>query len=714
MVDMPCILSSGQCVEKRTFIHVIDGEAKDVCSLRRSKSLGDIMDVAETTSGGLYTDDETTLELNTDAAGSSPTQATTTTGEGSLEVASVRESLDGDDAGSAEVSAEDERSREGQADGEWPWAGLYEVNSSDLAGFKDAEEWQAFAEEQSLVPVQWWPVPDGTWCQDYASYAVSSDSMMPYWPMVMATNEGGSEDPSAGTTTVSRVTPSDSLTQKWNDEDEEEKDAEEVDADTEGRDPVITELADESVNVLYMAAQKDTAGDLGVEELVMTCLMPLPQVQCPSMMSKLLWSLGKLEVHGPEVTAALRYVAKSVAANPSLLEQLKPHELSKALWGVARLAPTRGARSRSWARAEEGLAVAVITEITTRVDALTPQCLSNALWAVARLEGHNSAVQKFARTSAHAFCALPDLSAFTSQGLANVLWAFARLCVTLKEAGTSYARAVCKAAVMEAYGRLKEFQPQELSMLAWAVAKIHGRGRTSVRATRASSASGDLVNILLRVAEIATEGLANFTPQGISNIAWSLAKMDVLNHTTAQEFMLTTSAWAAPTLHEYPPQAIANLLWAVGQLPVDVVDENGVLTEIAAAAARQAYQRMQEFGWQDLAGVAVALSHGRHTIPEALAFVAEAMLQAAWYCTEARVMLNIALAAARLGMGGQEYQDLVHAIRHTWDPSGWSSEDMRQWAKVQAHCCDAYQADSSSVQDCQTFHQCSMVWPVLG
>eukprot|EP00971_Amphidinium_carterae_P131596 2606054-Amphidinium_carterae.1 len=40
---------------------------------------------------------------------------------------------------------------------------------------------------------------------------------------------------------------------------------------------------------------------------------------------------------------------------------------------------------------------------------------------------------------------------------------------------------------------------EELSMLAWAVAKIHGRGRTSVRASRANTAAGELVNILLRV-----------------------------------------------------------------------------------------------------------------------------------------------------------------------------------------------------------------------
>mmetsp|Transcript_14418 Transcript_14418/g.34029 ORF Transcript_14418/g.34029 Transcript_14418/m.34029 type:complete len:779 (+) Transcript_14418:111-2447(+) len=723
---MACVLPTGQCIERRTFIHVIDGDedSKDVRSLRRSKSLGDIQDVMDT-AGNLHGD----VEVSTDAAGSSPTQETCSA-EAILEVSSQEgnEQLEDESGqvglcsvageGSAEIPPEMAPSYF------WYWGPTWQpiyyeaptgatVNdeeadreaTAEQAPAADVEEWQKAYLEQQAAAAQWWyggmPTmvsPDGSWCTSTCDFHALDPAMAAMWgltadpsataalPSAATTGDEGGGLPPQGSNEVAVKGPG--LAERDGgsvEEDEANELATAGHGDEEQEGSLITELADDAVTVLYMAAQKDASGELGVEELVLTCLQPLPRVRCPSMVAKLLWSLGKLEVQSPEVSTAVRYVANMVKKTPTMLKQLGPHELSKALWGMARLAPTRSARNRSWAKPEEGLSLALIIEITARVQQLTPQCLSNALWAVARLETHHSAVHRFARACANAFCAMPDLSGFTSQGLANVLWAFARLCVALKEAGTNDGRAVCRAAVLEAQGRLKQFQPQELSMLAWAVAKIHGRGRTSVRASRANATSSDLVNVLLQVADIAAPSLHLFTPQGISNIAWSMAKMDVLNYPEVQKFMLTTSAHAAPSLHDYPPQAIANLLWAVGQLPNDVDDPDSVLTEIAAAAARQAYQRMKEFGWQDLAGVAVALSHGRHTIPEALAFVAEAMSQAAWYCREARVMLNIALAAARLGMVGQEYQELVEAIQNTWDPSGWSSEDLRQWSKVQQH-----------------------------
>lgn len=83
---------------------------------------------------------------------------------------------------------------------------------------------------------------------------------------------------------------------------------------------------------------------------------------------------------------------------------------------------------------------------------------------------------------------LQDTALRRSRGIANILWALAELCqgggtadAAWKESPvdrgiSSGARLVFLLMAVEALDRVADFQPQELSMVAWACAKFYGRG----------------------------------------------------------------------------------------------------------------------------------------------------------------------------------------------------------------------------------------------
>jgi len=484
---------------------------------------------------------------------------------------------------------------------------------------------------------------------------------------------------------------------------------------------------------------------------ILACLRPLmKQLRRPKLMARLLWALGKLEIRSADVQD---HVAHVVRAAPPLLPQFNALELSNTLWGLARLIPSaslsssehhRGRRGKgggsggSWETpdlvAAHNLAMAITKESSRRLaerpGALSAQCLSNSLWALARLEIRGRDAEDFARRCVQTICCGegPSPEDFSPQGLANALWATAKIC---SGGGGDDGKAwqFCVVVISEARPRLAEFQAQELSMLAWAVAKLRGRGafrRTispaaepNTAATVACSfvagenAGGGVATADSFLEELASEArsrLPELAPQGVSNIAWALATADLFcrspgRHGTAvvaspaAAFVLAAAAAAGGSLANYPPQAVANLLWSVGRLPPsfagvaghgDCASSCDIVARLAAAAAKEATVRMAQFGWQDLAGVLVALGQGRHKSPEALnlaMMVSRRAEESAKHLTT-QVLLNIALSAARLGVPKDCLQGLMHCIGGELQvrKSGMNALDMRQWAEVQRVC----------------------------
>jgi hypothetical protein len=123
---------------------------------------------------------------------------------------------------------------------------------------------------------------------------------------------------------------------------------------------------------------------------------------------------------------------------------------------------------------------------------------------------------------------------FNPQELSNTAWAFAT-------AG-HVAPALLNAIAAEAAGRVREFNQQELTNTAWAFA-------TAGHAAPA---------LLDAIAVEATERVGDFNEQGLSNTAWAFA---TAGH-AAPVLLDAIAADAAGRVGDFTPQALANTAWA--------------------------------------------------------------------------------------------------------------------------------------------------------
>lgn len=446
----------------------------------------------------------------------------------------------------------------------------------------------------------------------------------------------------------------------------------------------------------------------------------LPKLRSTRSLSRLSWSLGKLEVLNREVEVAIMHIC-SVA--PPFLPKFSCQDLTNTLWGIARLYPASaakagrgsGSRMSSTASSAVALSAAIVSVCCERLHQLSAQCLSNALWSAARIGIRGLNAEDFLWHSLMEISTNRQLSGFSPQGLANMSWAIAEF----KSAGVGWnpradrspsldqlIRTTCVALCSAAGTRMAEFQHQELSMLAWAMAKVNGRSTGSEAKNGSRRKMGkaarvkEIDRLMICLAEEAHRRLPQLSPQSVSNLAWALATMDMLtasvgsgqDHRSAREFVCAACEVASEKLSEYSPQAVANLLWAAvrtepeansNRLPQEV-------NKLASAAARETATRLLEFSWRDLAGVAVAVSHRNLRVPEAWTFATTLVGMATVHCHELtpQLMLNIAQSSVRIGVDADRMQLLVDAIAQTIQSRDLklNDVDLRQWKEVQNKC----------------------------
>eukprot|EP00927_Polykrikos_kofoidii_P028311 TRINITY_DN24741_c0_g1_i1.p1 TRINITY_DN24741_c0_g1~~TRINITY_DN24741_c0_g1_i1.p1 ORF type:complete len:702 (+),score=122.90 TRINITY_DN24741_c0_g1_i1:50-2107(+) len=490
-----------------------------------------------------------------------------------------------------------------------------------------------------------------------------------------------------------------------------------------------------AVTALYLAAKRcnargppaDLAQSADCVALQTIVVQAIQQLRKSKSLVRLAWALGKLGVSEGEVATAVVLHAANVL--PSMLKTLSVQELSNCLWGIARLAtsacdssPQAGPLSRDKQQhttrsrtliAARGLALVMTAESSERIADLSGQCLSNMLWAAVRLGLHGEIVNNFLRSSSNEIgSSRRDLGDFSAQSLANALWASAKVG---RGGDFGAVERMCAFIIHESQKRLREFQPQELSMIAWGVAKVFGRGggqqRRGIRRTDPSSndcveASIDQSVPLVDVEEflgfLAAEAqlrLTEFSPQGISNVAWALATATALRRDCCRNFVIAAAGFALHRLADFPPQAISNLCWAVGKLGRGNDSGSGFARQrghggsvalFMAASAATATTRLAEFSWQDLAGVLVASGNFRNKSPEAKELAARVVPLVTKHCQDlsTQVMLNIALAASRLRLQAEVVQSMASAIGCSIaaKPHQLNDMDRRQWAEIQRHC----------------------------
>ncbi|CAE7578589.1 unnamed protein product [Symbiodinium sp. CCMP2456] len=304
------------------------------------------------------------------------------------------------------------------------------------------------------------------------------------------------------------------------------------------------------------------------------------------------WAVGKLGLKGRDVQGIIAVLAET---SQPILTQFSCQELSNTLWGLARLSESMQGLKPEGIR----LAYAVMAQGVSRLSQFSTQCLTNSLWAVAKLGLRGEEVRDFSNQCLSQIH-LVLFKEMSPQGLANSLWACAKLQSDSREAilDIEVVGRFCIDAARRAMASedlLKLFFPQELSMALWAMAKLIGR---RARANKTSDAFEAVSRFAEAVAVEATSRVHDFSPQGVSTIAWSLATLDMVTSLDTYNFFNLAAQVAAANIRAYPPQAIANCCWAFNRLG----RKEAVLARFGKAAAEEAMRRIDEFSWQDLQG----------------------------------------------------------------------------------------------------------------
>ena len=270
-------------------------------------------------------------------------------------------------------------------------------------------------------------------------------------------------------------------------------------------------------------------------------------------LTTLAWSLGslyttlsgvrpgsKLRVQSVELAerfrGTLRRIVGELQSRP--LAHIPAQGLSNVAWSCAKC----NLQGDASAQLLDG--IAEVLQMGRPEQTWNAQDLSNLAWAYGRLRTSSDlGPQDLAALSAISTAALKlGLGRFRPQGLSNLLWAHAQLavpCGTLSQ--DIYADA--------AASRLRGFSSQEVSNLAWAATVIDG----SMPPTLCTAISEWL------------ETSAFDRPQEVSITAWAFAKTLAPCPSlvaSLRERMLDEPTW----LHGFSPQAISNLVWSLAKL----------------------------------------------------------------------------------------------------------------------------------------------------
>ena len=222
-------------------------------------------------------------------------------------------------------------------------------------------------------------------------------------------------------------------------------------------------------------------------------------------------------------------------------------------------------------------------------DSLTePQHFSNVIWSYATAQERGARQAEFISLLADAMESRPGFaSRFNGQALANTAWGLAKLLVQSERQNDHHQNPndgsagrqnqhlvvvrILRQVAMAMIDRPGDFRPQHVSNSVWAMATMgFGVGEDARQGVREINGAPLLqtdniesdrklmMAVLHSVAKSSIPRLSRFSSQGLSNLAWSFAK---LGHCHPELFHEISIALAA---QRQPPngQDIANTLWA--------------------------------------------------------------------------------------------------------------------------------------------------------
>ncbi|WBA82147.1 DUF1601 domain-containing protein [Endozoicomonas sp. GU-1] len=192
----------------------------------------------------------------------------------------------------------------------------------------------------------------------------------------------------------------------------------------------------------------------------------------------------------------------------------------------------------------------------------------------------------------------PDAMGIDTQGTANLLWALAKMVSNGLELETTPKLKEAVAALLplvktkaESIEEKDHFNPQEITNLLWAVAKLLDNGLVLEKIPKLKETVVALLSHVKTKAK-SQEGNDHFNTQGTANLLWAVAKMvdngldktPKLNEAVAALLLLVkTKAESKEEKDHFKPQEVANLLWAMAKLVDNGLDKTPKLNEAVAA-----------------------------------------------------------------------------------------------------------------------------------
>ncbi|MGI2030277.1 DUF1601 domain-containing protein [Endozoicomonas acroporae] len=321
--------------------------------------------------------------------------------------------------------------------------------------------------------------------------------------------------------------------------------------------------------------------------------------------ANLLWALAKLVNNGLElektpklketVAALLPLVKTKAESKEEEKDHFTPQHISNLLWAVAKLVDN-GLELEKTPKLNEAVA-ALLPHVKTKAeskegkDHFNTQGTANLLWAMAKMVDNGlektpklneavAALLSHVKTKAES---KEEKDHFNPQEVANLVWAVAKLVdngLKLKKISKLNEVMAALFSQVKTKAESKEekdyFNPQEVTNLLWAVAKLVDSGLELERTPKLSEAIAALLPHVKTKAE-SKEEKDHFKPQEVANLVWAVAKLvdnglelkkiSKLNEvvTTLLPYVKTKAELTEEKDH-FKPQHLANLVWAVAKL----------------------------------------------------------------------------------------------------------------------------------------------------
>jgi hypothetical protein len=279
-------------------------------------------------------------------------------------------------------------------------------------------------------------------------------------------------------------------------------------------------------NVLYgMADSEQQLPEEAVQQLLAVAVSQLHQAT-PQAVSYTLWAVATMGQQAP--AGQLQQLLDALVGQ---LHQANPQDVANTLWAVATMGQ----------QVPAGQVQQLLDALVAELLHANSQNVSNTLWALATIGQQVPAGQLQQLLDA----LVGQLRQAKSQGVSNTLWALATM-------GQQVPAGQLQQLLHALVGKLHQAKPQEVSNALWACAKL-----------------GFLPQRLLAEPGLA-ELLAADTPQGLANAAWGCGQVghrdEQLMAALLAEVQQRLTAAETSSSCSFTSQGLCNLCWAVAVL----------------------------------------------------------------------------------------------------------------------------------------------------